>query len=449
MLMKERQGTTVQSTPESAEEISRFADSYASFNRIINNLQRQYIALEEEFGEQNRQLIETNRKLVDMTGRNLKATEFLNGILTSISAGVIAVDRQGHVTHFNPAASLLLGIPANRVVGSPYRDIIPPGRPVEANALRTVESGHGCESVEKSIDLPDGTKLLVSVSTALIRDDHGEPVGAVEVFHDLSRIKKMEQELVRLTTLAALGEMAATIAHEVRNPLSGIGGFASLLKRDMAEDDPRQRLVDKITRGVESLNKTVTTLLNYTRFDEVNKEDVDFGEFLNRIAEQYGHDHADIVDGSTIEIAAAGPRPRPVRVRVDPMLLRQLFYNLYTNAIEAASRAVIIQVTYAQLPRQTAVQKYGDRVLLGVDETVIETVVSDNGPGITPEHLERVFSPFFTTKQDGNGLGLAVSWKVAKAHGGDILAANTADGGAKFTLLIPAKIDPVDREPNL
>ncbi len=445
--MKERPGIAVQATTESVEEVSRFADSYASFNRIINSLQRQYIALEEEFGEQNRQLIDTNRKLVDMTGRNLKATEFLNGVLSSIAAGVIAVDRQGTVTHFNPAASVLLGIPVNRVLGASYRDVIPPGQPVDANALRAVESGRGVESVEKSLELPDGSRLLVSVSTAIIRDDHGEAVGAVEVFHDLSRIKKMEQELVRLTTLAALGEMAATIAHEVRNPLSGIGGFASLLKRDMAEDDPRQRLVDKITRGVESLNKTVTTLLNYTRFDEVNKEDLDLGEFLSRTAEQYTHDHADIANGSTIDIVPPTSRSRALRVRVDPMLLRQVFFNLYTNAIEAASKAVTIRVTYTRLPRQTAVQKYADRVLLGVDETVVETTVSDNGPGIASEHLERVFSPFFTTKQDGNGLGLAVSWKVAKAHGGDIMAANNDDGGARFTLLIPAKMDPVDREP--
>ncbi len=91
-------------------------------------------------------------------------------------------------------------------------------------------------------------------------------VGAVEVFQDLTRLKKIEQELSRLSTLAALGEMAATIAHEVRNPLAGIGGFASLLKRDLNIDDPKQKLVDKIIAGVESLNRTVTTLLNYYPF---------------------------------------------------------------------------------------------------------------------------------------------------------------------------------------
>ena len=444
--MKERQGTAVHTAPESAEDISRFADSYASFNRIINNLQRQYIALEEEFGEQNRQLVETNRKLSEMTSRNLKANEFLNGILTSISAGVIAVDRQGTVTHFNPAASMLLGIPAKQVLGARYRDVVPPGSPIEANALRAAESGRGVDSLEKSIDLPDGSRLLVSVSTAIINDDSGAVVGAVEVFHDLSRIKKMEQEMVRLTTLAALGEMAATIAHEVRNPLSGIGGFASLLKRDLPEDDPRQRLVDKITRGVESLNKTVTTLLNYTRFDEVNREDLTYGDFMNRTIEQYRHDHADIVDGSKIEIVDAVQPGRAFGARIDPMLLRQLFYNLFTNAIEASGKAVTIRVSYAKLPRQSAIQRYGDRVVLGVDETIAETVVSDNGPGIAAEHLERVFSPFFTTKQDGNGLGLAVSWKAAKAHGGDIMAANNPSGGAQFTLILPVKIDTVNRE---
>lgn len=426
---------------ESASDLARFADSYASFNRIINSLQRQYIALEEEFTAQNRELADTNLKLVEMTRRNLKATEFLNGILNSISAGVIAVDQNGQVTHFNPGAAALLGIPVQEALGKLYRDVIPPGFPVEANALRAMETGNRSESVEKQLDLADGSRLLVSVSTAIVRDEEGASMGAVEVFHDLSRIKRIEQELVRLTTLAALGEMAATIAHEVRNPLSGVGGFASLLKRDLPEDDPRQKIVEKIIRGVDSLNKTVTTLLNYTRFDEVNKEEVSFNEFLLRTVEQFKHDRAEVAHDVVFEIGQTDESGRQAKVRMDPMLLRQLFFNLFTNAIEAVSGATKITIAEEKLPRTRALQLYADRLLLGPDETVIETIVQDNGPGITAENLEKVFSPFFTTKQDGNGLGLAVSWKIAKAHGGDILASNGPEGGAQFTLVIPAKVD--------
>ncbi len=430
-------------TGETDGELSRFVDSYASFTRIINSLQRQYIELKEEFGDQNRQLAATNQKLVDMTRRNLAATEFLNNILTSLSAGVIAVDSNGRITHFNPAASLMLGIIADEARGMLYRDIVPPGEPVDANALRAIETGKPAASVEKKIILLDGTRLFLSVSTEILHDNEGRAIGAVEVFHDLTKIKQMEQDIARLNTLAALGEMAATVAHEVRNPLAGIGGFASLLKRDLESDDPRQKLVDKIIRGVESLNKTVTTLLNYTRFEEVNREDVILDEFLRRTIEQFRHDFADKLEDTAFALESPQERPTPIVVRLDQMLIRQLLYNLFTNAIEAAGSKTELEIRYRKLPRQSAVDRYGEKLLIGLDETVTEVSVSDNGPGIPQDHLSRVFSPFFTTKQDGNGLGLAVCWKIAKAHSGDMIAENSRTGGASLTLLIPTKIDHV------
>lgn len=232
---RENQGSRASDT---SDDVSRFTESYASFNRIINSLQRQYIELKEEFSSQNEQLAQTNRKLVEVTSENLAVTEFLNGILNSLSAGVIAVDQSGRITHFNPSASVILGIPQREPFGKQYRDIIPPGTPIDANCLRAAETGRPVDLVERTIDLADGTKLHISVSTAILRDNEGRPNGAVEVFHDLTKMKRMEQEFARLNTLAALGEMAATIAHEVRNPLAGIGGFAALLHRDIADEDP-------------------------------------------------------------------------------------------------------------------------------------------------------------------------------------------------------------------
>ncbi len=427
-----------------SDEVARFTESYASFNRIINSLQRQYIELKEEFSSQNDQLAETHHRLVEMTRQTLAVTQLLNDILRSLSAGVIAVDQSGRVTHFNPAASMMLGIPARDPLGKHYRDVIPPGTPMEANCLRASETGRPVDMIERTIYLADGTKLQISVSTAILRDSEGRPGGAVEVFHDLTKIKKMEQEFARLNTLAALGEMAATIAHEVRNPLAGIGGFAALLERDIPEDDPRRKLVDKIIRGVGNLNKTVTTLLNYTRFEEVNKEEIVFDDFLKRTLEQFHHEHSDLIGSTNFTISPVGPSPvPPVGVRVDPMLMRQLLFNLCLNAVEATNRQGSVDIAFRKLPRQKAVAWYADRLLLGLDETVVETTVTDNGPGIPKDSIERIFSPFFTTKQDGNGLGLAVAWKIVKAHGGEILADNISEGGARFTVLIPAKMDHV------
>ena len=423
------------------EEISRFTESYASFSRVVNSLQRQYITLKDEFAAQNELLAETNRKLLDANQRNLKATSFLHNILNAITAGVVAVDMNGYITHFNPAAELLLGMEAQKVVGRLYREVVPPGEPVDANALRAAESGHAVGGVDKVWELADGYRLKVSVSTAILYDDDNKPTGAIEVFHDLTKMKQMEQELARLNTLAALGEMAATIAHEVRNPLTGISGFAAFLKRDLAPDDPRQKLVAKISRGVESLNQTVTSLLNYTRFDEVSSEPVDFPEFLRRTIEQFRYDQPELARGVRIDLRSQMADEAKLVVTCDPMLLRQMMFNLFTNAIEANEGKPSITIRFCKLPRQAATREYGSRLMLSLDQTVVETTIEDNGPGLSGEAKEKLFAPFFTTKPGGNGLGLAMAWKIVKAHGGDIFAENGSAGGARFTLLLPVRIE--------
>lgn len=426
---------------QNSEDISRFADSYASFNRIINTLQRNYIELKEEFSAQNDKLAETNLQMQELTARNLAATEFLNSILNSLSAGVISVDQSGHITHFNPAASLMLGIPQGVPEGKHYRDVVPPGDLLDANALRAAETGKAVDSVEKTVSLADGSRIVVSVSTAILRDENNNASGAVEVFHDLTRIKKMEQEIARLNTLAALGEMAATVAHQVRNPLSGILGYGSLLKRDMEPDDPRQKLITKITDGVETLNNTVTTLLNYTRNEELNRERVNFDDFLAGAVTQFRRENVNLAGRVEIKIEPVGPqRQGALELQLDPVLFRQVLYNLFTNACEACRDAVEITVAYRIMPRQSAAELYGERLLLDHDETVFEMTVSDDGPGLTVEAMSQAFSPFFTTKAGGNGLGLAVASKILKAHGGEIRLGKGVNEGTQFVLLLPTRI---------
>jgi PAS domain S-box-containing protein len=430
-----------------SEDVARFTESYASFQRVISSLQRKYLELKEEFSAQNEQLVEANKKLVELTEHNLAATEFLNGILNSISAGVIAVDQSGKITHFNPAASLILGVPPREPLDKHYQDVIPPGTPVDANALRAAETGRIAASVEKKMELPDGTRLNLSVSTAILRDKEGRANGAVEVFQDLTKIKKMEQELARLNTLAALGEMAATIAHEVRNPLSGIAGFASLLERELDPTDPKRRLTGKIISGVDSLNETVTTLLNYTKFDEMNKTEVKLERFLQGAVDQFRQQLDDEASQVHIELCPAdNPAERPISLIIDRLLIRQALFNILTNAVEAVKGKGRIRISFRRLPRQKAVAQYAERILLGLDETVVETTVTDDGPGLSPECADRIFAPFFTTKKEGSGLGLAVAWKIMKGHGGDIVAENSPQGGAVFRLLLPAKIDTVYKE---
>ena len=443
--MTEPNRSTISPQTDSSSPLADFADSYASFNRIINTLQRKYIDLKEDFSAQHEQLAEANRQLVEVSGRNLVVTEFLDSILNSITAGVIAVDPSGVITHFNPGASQMLGIPVREPLGRHYRDVIPPGNPNDANALRANESGQAVESVEKTLTLADGTHLTVSVSTAILRNDEGESLGAVEVFHDLTKIKKLEREIARLNTLAALGEMAAAVAHQVRNPLSGILGYGSLLKRDLDPDDPRQKLVARITDGVEALNKTVTTLLDYTRNEEITRERIMFEEYIGNTVRQFRRDHEKLAHRMDFKVAQAGPPVEgPHWLQLDPVLMRQVLFNMFTNASEACRGTGAVQVSYQKLPRQKAANLYGERVMLALDETVFELIIDDTGPGISPEAVESLFAPFFTTREGGTGLGLAVAWKVVKGHGGEIVAENSPEGGARFRILLPTRLGSVE-----
>ena len=429
-------------------EIEKFTDSYASFNRIVNSLQRKYFQLKDDFSEQNEKLVEANKKLVELTKSNIAVTEFLNSILNSISAGVIAVNQNGYITHFNRAASMMLGIPRNEPFSKLYRDIIPPGEPVDANALRAAETGKEVSSIEKKIESSDGSHLQLSVSTAILKDNESRPVGAVEIFQDLTKIKKMEKEIARLNTLAALGEMAATVAHEVRNPLAGIGGFAALLERDLDESDPKRDLVKKIIRGVESLNETVTTLLNYTRNEEINRMQVNYSEFIKSTVDQFKNDNINKLKDVRFEFDDSSISDKQaVTLKIDKLLFRQVFYNIFTNAVEAFNGKGTIEIRMKKLSRQTAITRYADKLMLGIDETIVETAIIDNGPGIDKEHLEKIFAPFYTNKQGGTGLGLAIAWKIMKAHTGEIFVENVKNGkGVAFYLLIPAPIDNVYRE---
>ena len=446
--MDDKERTAVLST-EDADEVSRFTESYASFNRIVNSLQRKYIELQQEFSNQNEELAKANRQLIKLSRVQADAGNFLNSILDSLSAGVIAVDQSGRITHFNPAAAQILEIPHEEPLGKLYRDAITPGRPPYANALRAAETGREVSAVEKEISLASGATRQLSVSTTILKSQEGRTNGAVELFQDVTKTHKMESELARLNTMAALGEMAATVAHEVRNPLSAIAGFASLLNRDFDDNDPRKKTIGKITQGVERLNQTVETLLNYSRFQEISRRETVHHDFVKSTVEQYQRDNQDRIGNLQFSLEEFEPAEAAgATTSLDTVLYRQVLTNILDNAVQAlnGSGDGEIVIRSRLWSREEAAQVSSEHVVLDIDETILETTISDNGPGIDPEHVDQVLAPFFSTRPDGNGLGLAMAWKIMKTHAGDILVQPSSEGGAAFHLLLPTRINHHKRE---
>ena len=425
--------------PTTTGEIERFTETYSSFNKIINRLQRQYLTLRETYARQSEKLQATNQALQSAMEDNRSVTEFLNGILTSLASGVIAIDKTGRVTHLNPAARELLGLEKeiHRRADIRYEEIITATEGREFSAMETIRSGRTFDGAEKKVKIASGLVLILSVSTSILKNGMGETVGAVELFHDISGIRRMEEQLSRMKILAGLGEMAASVAHEIRSPLGGVGGFASLLARDLKDDPAKKEMAEKIVAGVQNINQTIETLLAFARHEEVHKKRVNLREYIDAALDSFTEEHGH--NGYLGGINREYDRELNLNVEIDPQLFRQAIFNLVKNGLEAGRADTCVTVRCRRITIQEASETLGNDAELYGCALAAAVEIEDNGTGIPAQDLGRIFSPFYSTKQNGTGLGLSIAWKIIKAHGGDIRAESKVGQGTKFTIVLPVK----------
>jgi PAS domain S-box-containing protein len=397
-----------------------FTDSYILFNETTRKYMEAYRQLEEQFEYLNIKLEETNHELRKSLEEKDRVSNYLNNILESMSGGVLVVDLEGNITLFNQAAEGITGLPQQEVLGYPYAQVIGLDAGRELSVLHTLESYHSLINREKNLQLANGRSIPLGFSTALVRDAEGNVLGAVEVFNDLTEVKRLEAQVQRMHTLAALGEMAATVAHEIRNPLGGIAGFATLLERDLAADDPRRRLARKITEGVARLNRIVSSLLSYTRPLTLNTRPVNMVEVVEEAAAFFEID----LERRPGNIALQRQYPEmPVGCAIDPEQFQQVILNLLHNATQAMSpKGGIIAIGLSASPTNPA---------------QVRLTIRDQGMGMSSEVQQKLFTPFFTTKEDGTGLGLVTSKKIIEAHGGLIQVESEPGKGTCFIISIP------------
>lgn len=225
-----------------------------------------------------------------------------------------------------------------------------------------------------------------------------------------SEMKSLREQLLLKERLAALGEVSAGIAHEFRNPMGVIAGYARLLEKSFPADDGRRELVDGILKEIEGMNRVMEELLNFSRHEPVQKSRVGAQEFLADMVHVFmneGAVHVRCAEGAVLYI--------------DETLVRQAVMNLVRNAFEAGASEVVISVF-------ACVQD-------GAAYFCLE--VSDNGPGLSAEERAKIFTPFYTTKADGTGIGLALVQKIMLAHGGSIVVDRCKEGGTVFRIMLP------------
>jgi signal transduction histidine kinase len=239
-----------------------------------------------------------------------------------------------------------------------------------------------------------------------------------QVEHLREQLSEKNRLLERKNRLAALGEMAAGMAHEIRNPLGGIQLYTSLLAKDVVDRPASAQIVGKIAAGVKRLESLVSQVLHFTREIKVNIAEMDLAQVVEQSVELAQQQAA----AKKIEIKVDGPRP--MSVLADPLQIGQALLNLLLNAIDAtAALPGEIEVRYRPAPEESDARQF-------------HLVVRDHGAGIPPTVFDRIFNPFFTTKETGTGLGLAIVHRVVEAHDGTIMAANAEGGGARFEIRI-------------
>lgn len=269
---------------------------------------------------------------------------------------------------------------------------------------------------------PDATKRVEELGRIILA--YSEVTDKLQQSHDrLERtVQLLRQELSeksrlleRKNRLAALGEMAAGLAHEIRNPLGGIQLYASLLAKDVADRPASAETVRKISGGVKRMEELVGQVLAFTREMSANVQQADLADVVDEAIEAAGG----ALVLRQVELKIDGPRP--MSVRIDPFLVRQALVNLILNATEAMDAGGAIRIAWEPAPEDTRQFRLS---------------VQDNGPGIPHAIMDRIFNPFFTTKDNGTGLGLAIVHRVIEAHDGAITATNVDGGGAKFEVRI-------------
>jgi signal transduction histidine kinase len=334
----------------------------------------------------------------------------LAAVMSGVASGVVAIGLDGLVATANPAACAAI---SGLAVGADWRILAP-----DSPALRILAGDPGPVRAERTHGHGPERRFLVAQASAL-RDQEGRLNGAVEVFDDVTGMRQLAERAERADRLKQLGEMAAGVAHEIRNPLNGIEGFASLLVRDLPDGDKRRRFAQLIVEGVRDLNHTVTGLLEFTRQRRLERRPHDPVDLVRSVVEIT---QADAANGS-VDIAIDNRWDPAVRLQADGPQLKQVLLNLVRNAVEAAAEA----------------HPGAGRVAIAIEATTegVVVTVDDDGPGVPAEARQLVFTPFHTTKDHGTGLGLAVAYAIVQLHGGSLTVLDGPLGGARFRVSVP------------
>ena len=356
------------------------------------------------------QLAAATRSLADLRALHERIVE-------SIRSGVITTDLQGRIFTFNAAAEEITGYKAAEVSGQDASIFFGNMTRQIADSMNAAATGKVSPRFQADCLTPNGLALRLGFSVAPLSGESGETSGMVITFQDLTGIRALEETSRRQDRMAAVGRMAASIAHEIRNPLAAMRGSIQMLRSEMDGDSEQTQLMEIILRESDRLNRIVADYLNYARPRPAELDNVDISAL---VAETFKllRNSAEIGDGHVLEEDLPS---RPAIISGDPEQLKQVCWNITRNALKAMPEGGRFRISLTEVD--------GGRLRLSF---------SDTGCGMTPEQVERLFEPF-TSTTGGTGLGLSIVYQIIRDHSGTINVRSRQGQGTTITIELPAE----------
>ncbi|HKY73333.1 MAG TPA: ATP-binding protein [Nitrospira sp.] len=346
---------------------------------------------------------------------------FHENIVQSISSGVFTADATGAITSFNPAAREVTGYSLGKVLGRSWREIFN-WHPNELSEDASAGALPAMTRFEVECKGANGNRLVLGMTVSPLHEQ-GEQHGLVGVFKDLTQIRDLEAEMRRKEWLANLGEMSAGMAHEIRNPLGALAGAMQMLRKESTADATDRRLMDIAIREATRLDAIITEFLQYARPPALDLAEHNINKILAETLDLVQHEARKRKRITIATSLASGP----LLAQVDQNQMRQVFWNLAANAFDAMPEGGTLTITTGCRQIDAGGRK-GD---------VVEIDFQDTGEGITAGNLDKIFLPFFTTKKEGSGLGLAAVHRIVDLHGGWIKVESQPPHGTRFVVCLP------------
>jgi two-component system sensor histidine kinase PilS (NtrC family) len=354
-------------------------------------------------------------------------------IIESINSGLLTIDKDARITSFNRAAEEITGYKFSEVNGVKIDEILPEMKKVEQNPQKIANNGGRNPRFEISFKRADGKSIYLGFSKSILRDgEEGGIQGEIYAFQDVTRIMEMEEHVKLVDRLAAVGRLAAGMAHEVRNPLASMSGSIQVLRDGLELDADNKRLMEIVLRETNRLDQLLSDFVLFAQPSDRKKEIVELNSIIDDTLQLFlnNPDHTNINVVTNLK--------GDIMIEADSQQIKQVFWNLFVNAAQAMNGGGELKVSTQIVPLGSLDEKISSILNDNAGMLWSQTVVADTGRGIQEESLDKIFDPFFTTRDQGIGLGLAIVYRIIESYKGIILVESEKYKGSRFVIYLPA-----------